>query len=131
MRRILALSGLVLALGASPAFALTTQADVVAACTTSTASVCTAAIAAFIRDSGKTGAELDKLLGELAYQLVTSPNLTAATGALVATALQEIANSATSPELKATISSFAADAADGTVSSVPPAPPSATNPSGN
>jgi hypothetical protein len=131
MQRILAISGLVLALGVTPAFAVTTQADVVAACTTSTAALCSAAINAYILESGKTGAELDKLLGELAYKLVTSPNLTAATGALVAAALQTIATQATSPELKATITSFASDAADGTVQSIPPAPPSAANPSGN
>jgi hypothetical protein len=131
MYRVLAISGLVLALAVPPAFAATTEDDVVTACTTSTSAACSSAVTAFIQDSGKTGAELDKLLGELAYKLVTSPNLTAATGLLVAAALEQIAASATSSELKATITSFASDAADGTVSSVPSAPPSATNPSGN
>lgn len=131
MQRVLAITGLVLALGVTPAFAVTTQADVVTACTTSTAAACTTAINNYIQESGKTGADLDKLLGELAYKLVTSSNLTAATGQLVAAALSTIAAKATSTELKTTITNFATDAEDGTVQSVPPQPPSATNPSGN
>lgn len=132
MYRVLALSGLLLALAMPPAFAATTQADVVAACSSasSTVSACKTAIANYISESGKTGADLDKLLGELAYKLVTSGNLTAATGTIVSEALKEIAASATSPELKATITTIANDAADGAVQSLPPNPPSATNPSG-
>lgn len=131
MYRALAITGVVLALAAPPAFAMTSQADVVTACTTSTAAACTAAITAFIQESGKTGADLDKLLGELAYKLVTSPGLTPSTGQLVSTALQKIADSASSSALKTTISSFATDASDGALTSIPPKAPSATNPSGN
>jgi hypothetical protein len=132
MYRAIALSGLVLALAMPPAFAASTQQEVIAACSAAnaTTTACRQAIASYIAATGKTGADLDKLLGELAYKLVTLPNI-APVASVVADALKEIAVKATSTTLKSTINSFAADAEDGAIASIPPKAPSATNPSGN
>lgn len=89
---------------------------------------CKAAIANYIAGTGKTGVELDKLLGELAYELIK--NLSSITAQVVTIALKEIAAAVGSPELKSTIKSVADDAADGTLQTKPNQAPSPANPSG-
>lgn len=134
MYRVLAVSGLVLALAVPPAFA-TSESDVLTACTGSgsTSTGCTSAIAAYANASGKTGAELDKLLGQLAYKLLAGGYLNANTATVIAAALDAIADKVVSTELKTTIGNFADDVeADGDLDTpLPPNPPSANNPSGN
>lgn len=134
MYRVLALSGLVLALSVPPAFA-TTEAEVLTACTGSgsTSAGCTSAISSFVNSSGKTGAELDKLLGTLAYKLLSGGYLNADTAAVIAAGLDAIADKVVSSALKTTIGNFADDVeADGDLDApLPPNPPSASNPSGS
>lgn len=83
---------------------------------TSTASdACKAAVASYVQGTGKVGTDLDKLLGELAYELIGK--VSAGNGKLVEQALKAIATNVSDEnvKLKEFIQQKATEAASGTI----------------
>lgn len=83
--------------------------------TTSAADTCKAAIASYVLGTGKVGIELDKLLGDLAYELIGK--VTAGNGKLVEQALKAIAANVSddSDRLREFITQKASEAGSGSV----------------
>lgn len=97
--------------------------------TPSASDTCKTAIASYVQGTGKLGADLDKLLGELAYELIGK--VTGGNSKLVETALEAIATNVSdeSAKLKQFIQQKASEAAAGSVQK-PKNAMSPANPSG-
>jgi gas vesicle protein len=137
MTKRIALIGVSLAMLVTPAMAVATRDEVIAACTSSVASVaatCQTVLQTYITGLKATGGNVDAALGALAYALVTSPNLSPAIKDVVGDAIETIATniSATNSALKTVLSNVASDVKDDGVVAIKPSKEySPASPSGN
>jgi hypothetical protein len=122
MFRRIALIGISLLTLMNPAFAAT-KSEVLAACTSTVASVaatCQTKLAAYIAQVKSAGVNVDATLGALVYELVLSPNLSAAVKDVVGGAIETIAANVSDTKLKGSLSSVASDVKDDGVVATPP-----------